>query len=76
MISSDEKQKGVWIKAIVIELRPGKDGHVRSVRIRTSDHHEFIESVSNLLVFDVRKPNLEKETDKVPKFMGMIREIQ
>lgn len=71
----DESQKGVWIKAIVTELRPGKDGQIRSVRIRTPNRHELIKSVSNLLIFDVRKQNTEKESDNIPKFMGMIREI-
>lgn len=59
----DEQKKGKWIKGIVCEVFPGKDGQTRSARIRVGDL-EVTKPTVKLAILDVHRG---EEDSSVPK---------
>ncbi|XP_041781797.1 uncharacterized protein LOC121603231 [Anopheles merus] len=68
---------GTWLKGRVIELQPGKDGQIRSVKIKTAQGI-YCRPVTGVAILDVYKQeNLKTSIDnsaKTPEFVGIMHE--
>lgn len=70
-ITPDEENKGKWIKCLVTDTRPGKDGIVRSVRIKTASGKYLTRPVVKLAVLDVKRKQRNASDDDGNKKIEM-----
>ncbi|KAG5883727.1 hypothetical protein JTB14_024228 [Gonioctena quinquepunctata] len=47
--------RNLWQKAVVINIRPAKDGKTRIVDVRNFNHTVYRRNISKLIVLDVKK---------------------
>ncbi|XP_062537108.1 uncharacterized protein LOC134205653 isoform X2 [Armigeres subalbatus] len=60
---ADENRKGFHEKGIITEVRPGKDGQVRSAVVKTNKGH-FIRPTVNMAILDVKKSTSEIQEER------------
>lgn len=70
-ITPDEENKGKWIKCLVTDTRPGKDGIVRLVRIKTASGKYLTRPVVKLAVLDVKRKQRNASDDDGNKKIEM-----
>uniref|UniRef100_A0A182RTS4 Integrase catalytic domain-containing protein n=1 Tax=Anopheles funestus TaxID=62324 RepID=A0A182RTS4_ANOFN len=70
---TNSMKPGTWLKGRVIEVQPGKDGQIRSVKIKTIQGI-YCRPVTGVAVLDVYKHENNVVKDKNPEFVGAIFE--